>query len=143
MKYIQEEFLRNVPGNHFFLYFRCCMQGALIILLILAILLVIFTLQNAVGITINIFFWEVTEAPLVLVLLVCILAGSFLSSIYYLPKIWSLRKERNALRRMQEKTKEEASSNRSPEERMAGRADSLNPEGSDLDEDDTESFFTE
>ncbi len=119
------------------------MQIILIILLILAILLVIFTLQNSVVITINLFFWEITDAPLVLVLLICILSGSLLSTIYYLPKLWNLKKERNALRKIEEKRREEILSGRPQKGTSLSDADKLNPEGPELDEDDIEPFFKE
>ena len=76
------------------------MQALIIIFLILAVLLVIFTLQNSVGISITLFFWEITDAPLVLVLLVCILSGYLLSTIYFTPKIWRLKREVNQLKKI-------------------------------------------
>jgi len=119
------------------------MQIVLIILLILAILLVIFTLQNSVGITINLFSWEITDAPLVLVLLICILSGTLLSSVYYLPKLWNLKKERNTLRKMQEKRIEEIPPTRPQEGTSLSDADRLDPEGPEPDEYHTEPFFKE
>ena len=51
------------------------MSAAIIILLILAILLVIFTLQNSFEITIHLFFWKLPDVPLVLLILCCVLLG--------------------------------------------------------------------
>jgi len=67
------------------------MSALLIFGLILAILVVIFTLQNSVEITINLFFWEIQNAPLALVILCCIALGYFVAVLYLYPKIWNLR----------------------------------------------------
>jgi len=113
------------------------MQALIIFLLILAILLVIFTLQNSIGITINVFFWEIANAPLVLVLLACIILGYILSSAYYLPKIWKLRKERNLLQ------KRRSGDTRGNSETIIPENDHLNEshEGIELDDDDDDTFF--
>jgi lipopolysaccharide assembly protein A len=73
------------------------MSALLIFGLILAILVVIFTLQNSVEITINIFFWEIQNAPLALVILCCIALGYFVAVLYLYPKIWNLRSENKKL----------------------------------------------
>lgn len=109
------------------------MQAIVIILLILAVLLVIFTLQNSVEITINVFFWEIVNAPLVLVLLSCILLGYLLASIYFYPRIWKVKKEYKQLIKFNNELKELHELNhpkiiKDPEE--------TNPEGIELDDDD-------
>jgi uncharacterized integral membrane protein len=73
------------------------MSALLIFGLILAILVVIFTLQNTVEISINLFFWEVQNAPLALVILCCIALGYFVAVIYLYPKVWNLRSENKKL----------------------------------------------
>lgn len=74
------------------------MHVTVIIMLILAILLVIFTLQNSFEVTINIFFWEIQNAPMVLVLFICIMLGYILSAVYFYRRIWKLeRKYKHAL----------------------------------------------
>jgi lipopolysaccharide assembly protein A len=73
------------------------MSALLIIGLILAILVVIFTLQNTVEITINLFFWEIQNAPLALVILCCIVLGYFIAAIYLYPKLWHLKSENKKL----------------------------------------------
>ncbi|MCA1760324.1 MAG: LapA family protein [Bacteroidales bacterium] len=73
------------------------MSVLLIIGLILAILVVIFTLQNTVEITINLFFWEIQNAPLALVILCCIVLGYFIAAIYLYTKIWHLKSENKKL----------------------------------------------
>jgi uncharacterized integral membrane protein len=69
------------------------MSALLIFGLILAILVVIFTLQNSAEITINLFFWEIQNAPLALVILCCIALGYFVAVFYLYPKIWNLKSE--------------------------------------------------
>jgi lipopolysaccharide assembly protein A len=113
------------------------MHVTIIILLILAILLVIFTLQNSFEVSISVFFWELPNAPLVLVLLVCILLGYIMSAIYFYPRIWKLeRKYRHSLQA--EKKLETEMKHLQPE---------TNPEGIELeiddDDDDDDSFFRE
>ena len=82
------------------------MQAIIIIILILAVLLVIFTLQNSFEITLNIFFWEITNAPLVLVLIGCVVIGYLLSVFYFLPKIWKLKTEYKQLIKFNTELKE-------------------------------------
>lgn len=69
------------------------MSATIIILLILAVLLVIFTLQNTTLITLKIFFWELADVPLVLALIVCLLAGFILAYLIQYSKILKLKKE--------------------------------------------------
>ncbi|KAF0235649.1 MAG: hypothetical protein FD181_3360 [Prolixibacteraceae bacterium] len=73
------------------------MSALLIFGLILAILAVIFTLQNSAEITINLFFWEIQNAPMALVILCCIALGYFAAVIYLYPKIWNLKSENKKL----------------------------------------------
>ena len=73
------------------------MSALLIFGLILAILVVIFTLQNTLEITINLFFWEIQNAPLALVILCCIVLGYFIAAIYLYPKFWHLKSENKKL----------------------------------------------
>jgi uncharacterized integral membrane protein len=113
------------------------MQAVVIILLILAVLLVIFTLQNSMEITINVFFWEITDAPLVLVLIGCIVIGYILAVIYFYPRIWKLKKENNKLLKSNPKGKEypEQVKKYNPSE------EEQHPEGIELDDDDEGAFF--
>lgn len=82
------------------------MSALLIFGLILAILVVIFTLQNSVEITINFFFWVIPSAPLALVILCCIALGYFVAVIYLYPKIWNLRGENKKLTKSNSKLEE-------------------------------------
>ena len=113
------------------------MHVTIIIMLILAILLVIFTLQNSFEVSISVFFWEIPNAPLVLVLLICVLLGYIISAIYFYPRVWKLeRKYRHSLQT--EKKLETQIKQLQPDK---------NPEGIELDiEDEDEnddSFFRE
>lgn len=125
-----------------FFYIRVkihAMHAVIIIILILAILLVIFTLQNSFEISINVFFWEINNAPLVLVLIVCIVLGYLLGAIYLYPQLWQLKKDKKRLKRNQADL--EKQSGYYPEE--------TDPEGIDLTDDDDlnknddNSFFRE
>lgn len=112
------------------------MHAVIIIMLILAILLVIFTLQNSFEISINVFFWEIYNAPLVLVLLICILLGYLLAVVYFWPRLYKLeRKYRHTL------TSEKKLENRLGELQQNYES---HPEGIELDvddEDDENEFF--
>ena len=69
------------------------MQAFIIVSLIIAVLLVLFTLQNATEISVNIFFWTIANVPVVLVIVGCLIIGYLLATVYYYPLIWKLRKE--------------------------------------------------
>lgn len=115
------------------------MQAVIVILLILAVLLVIFTLQNSIEITINVFFWEIKEAPLVLVLLGCIIIGYILAVIYFSPRIWKLKKEYKKLIKFNSELKELHEMN---QKNKKGHEENIDPEGIELhDDDDDDSFF--
>jgi len=112
------------------------MQVIIVIILIVAFLLVIFTLQNSMEITLNVFLWEISDAPLVLVLLSCIFIGYILASIYFYPKLWKSKREYNQLVKFNEELKELHELNHPSTEVER------NPEGIELDEDDdSNSFF--
>lgn len=108
----------------------------IILIVILAVLLVVFTLQNPLDINLTIFFWELNDAPLVLVLIACAFLGFLLSTFYFSPRIWRIKKEYNQLVKFNNElqTIKNSGENRTIEE--------LNPEGIMLeDDDDDDSFF--
>lgn len=118
------------------------MSAVIIIILILAILLVIFTLQNSIEISINAFFWEISDAPLVLVLLSCVLVGYIITAVYFTPRVWTLKREKKELVKQNRELKELNEINQKdtvPE--------TTHPEGIELDEkeedDGDKSFFKE
>ncbi|HKL32784.1 MAG TPA: LapA family protein [Tangfeifania sp.] len=116
------------------------MHAVIIIILILAILLVIFTLQNSVEISINVFFWEIPNAPLVLVLLSCVLLGYIISAIYFYPRLWTLKKESRKISKSKEKLEKEL-------EDQTSDSSETHPEGIELeeeeDDDEDKKFFRE
>ncbi|MBN1820553.1 MAG: LapA family protein [Prolixibacteraceae bacterium] len=119
------------------------MQAIIIILLILAILLVIFTLQNSVGISITVFFWKITDAPLVLVLLVCIVSGYLLSTFYLLPKIWKLKKELNRIKKQRSEPKITNKPGTLIDDLDSIDSGNKDPEGMRLEDEEESSFFTD
>ncbi|MDR2910022.1 MAG: LapA family protein [Bacteroidales bacterium] len=76
------------------------MQAVIIFLLIIVVLLVIFTLQNATEISVNVFFWEITNVPVVLVIIGSIIIGYILATIYYYPFVWKLKRELRRLKNL-------------------------------------------
>ena len=108
------------------------MSAAIIILLILAILLVIFTLQNSFEITIHLFFWELPDVPLVLLILCCVLLGYIIAAVFFYPRTWKLKKDyRQAVKQTPKPEVEEA--------------EKPGPEGFEFDdeEDEKSGFFSE
>ncbi|NOY95697.1 MAG: LapA family protein [Chlorobi bacterium] len=69
------------------------MSVLIIFILALAVLLVIFTLQNPMTVSINIFFWEIPNAPLVLVLMCCLVLGYIVALIYFYPRLWKVKRQ--------------------------------------------------
>jgi lipopolysaccharide assembly protein A len=115
------------------------MKINLIILLMLAILLVIFTLQNAIGITISLFFWEIPDAPLVLILLISVLLGYVIAAFHLYPRVWALKKEVRELAAMEFKPESNSQAGQSAREKPG-------PEGIELDEEnqkEDKGFFRE
>ncbi len=116
------------------------MHAVIIILLILAILLVIFTLQNSFEISISAFFWEINDAPFVLVLLSCILVGYIIAAVYFTPRVWNLKHEKKELAKQNRELKEMKQKETAPEV--------TDPEGIKMDEDEEkeekdDTFFKE
>jgi len=118
------------------------MHAVIIIILILAILLVIFTLQNSVEISINVFFWEIPNAPLVLVLLSCVLLGYIIAAIYFYPRLWTLKKDYRKISKSKESLEEELE-----EQKQTSVSSKTHPEGIELEVDDEDEdkkgFFRE
>ncbi len=116
------------------------MSVILIILLVLAVLLVIFTLQNSTVITIHLFFWDIANAPLVLVLLSCIIVGYLLAVIYFYPRLWKVKKEYRQLIKFNKELQELHDLNHPKKKKDPDESD---PEGIEMDDDDDDrnSFF--
>jgi len=114
------------------------MQAIIIILLILAVLLVIFTLQNSTEITIHFFFWELSNVPLVLVLLGCIVLGYFVAVIYFSPRIWKLKKDYRQLIKFNKELEELHQLNHP--KKVTDLQDN-DPEGIEMEDDDEDNSF--
>ena len=113
------------------------MQIILIVLLILAVLLVIFTLQNSTEITIHLFLWEIAGVPLALVILGCIIIGYLASVIYFYPRLWKVKKEYRQMVKFNKELQELHNLNHPKK-----ASEISDPEGIDLEDDDeTNSFF--
>ncbi len=115
------------------------MSAIIILLLVLAVLLVIFTLQNSGEISVHIFFWEIAHVPLVLVIIGCIIIGYIIAAVYFYPRIWKIKSERKQL----QKALKESERNKTIEKGQVVEFDEEpGPEGIDLeDEEDEHSFF--
>lgn len=109
------------------------MQAIIIVLLVLAVLLVIFTLQNSTEITVHLLLWEIGGVPLALVILCCVILGYLLAAVYFYPRIWKARKENKQLA----KTNEELLA----KQLKLTVVDENHPEGIELDEDDDRNTF--
>jgi lipopolysaccharide assembly protein A len=78
----------------------------LVLVLILAIFLVIFTLQNSSAVSIKLFIWPI-EVPVVLLILICLLVGYLLPHFSYIPRIWKLKSELSRTKKEKERLEEE------------------------------------
>lgn len=119
------------------------MQVVIIFILILAVVLVVFTLQNSFEISLHFLFWEIPHAPLVLVLICCIILGYLIASMYFTPRIWKLKKEYNHLIKFNKELKELHELNQSKLSKYEEESSvETNPEGIEFDDDDdSDSFF--
>ena len=68
------------------------MQRSLIFALILAIIVVIFALQNSDTVTVKLWFWEV-QSSVALVMLIILLIGAILGVLFSLPSIFKKNKK--------------------------------------------------
>ena len=69
------------------------MSGKVIVFFVFSVLLVIFTFQNQLLIDIRFFKWELTEVPLVMVLIAGLIFGFLLAMMLQLPTIIRLKRE--------------------------------------------------
>lgn len=88
------------------------MRGTFIILLIFALLVTIFTVQNATVITVKFFMWEV-NVSLALIILICLMIGAIVTIFLGIKKEIKLKKENKKLlieiSRLKENSKEKLS----------------------------------
>ncbi len=69
------------------------MSWKVIVFFILAVLLVIFTIQNQILLNLKFFHWEITDVPVVYILLSGLIFGFLLASMMQLPRILKLKRE--------------------------------------------------
>jgi uncharacterized integral membrane protein len=109
------------------------MSGKVIVFLILAVLLTIFTFQNQLVINIRFFHWEIVDVPLVVVLLSGLIFGFLLAMMMQLPRIIHLKRELKKVVRELEKS----------EEIVADKDEDVDSEGVSMGSDYEGGFFNE
>lgn len=109
------------------------MSGKVIVFLILAVLLTIFTFQNQLVINIRFFQWEIVDVPLVVVLLSGLIFGFLLAMMMQLPRIIHLKRELKKVVRELEKS----------EEIVADKDEDVDSEGVSMGSDYEGGFFNE
>ena len=79
------------------------MSWKVILFLLLAALLAVFTVQNQILLDIKIFKWEMKDVPVIYILLSGLIFGFLLSMITQLPTIMKLRRElRHVVKELEE-----------------------------------------
>ncbi len=107
------------------------MSVGIIFLLLLALLLVIFTLQNTMLIDVQLLFWQVTDVPLVLALIITLILGFVVAILIYYPKIWRLKSK------IKEQEKQIS------QLKATGTKPESNPEGVEMTGGSEKGFFSE
>ena len=74
-----------------------------ILVLVMAVILVIFTLQNQSHVSVRLFFWTIKEIPIPLLIIICLLLGYLIPYISLISRIWRLKRE---LKQTQEENEE-------------------------------------
>lgn len=109
------------------------MSWKVVIFFILAVLLVIFTVQNQILINIRLSHWEITDVPVVYVLLFGLIFGFLLAMMMQLPRIMKLKRELKKVVHELEKG----------EEIVADKDEEVNSEGVSMGSDYNGGFFNE
>jgi uncharacterized integral membrane protein len=103
------------------------MQVFVILLLVIAVLIVIFTLQNSSEVAINLFLWKIDGVPLALIIIACLVLGYLLATLYLFPRLWKTRRELKRLKKEHSKLTEQYST-------QTKIVEDNNPEGVKLDD---------
>ncbi len=74
------------------------MRGFMLLAIVLAVLLVVFSLQNNISVTIKLFLWQL-ESPLGLVLLLSFAAGAVMAVLLTFPGAWRRNRSNSRQRR--------------------------------------------
>jgi lipopolysaccharide assembly protein A len=98
----------------------------LLVILFLAALLVIFTLQNQQKVTLKLFFWTVSNIPVALLIILCMIIGYLIPTLLLIPRLWTLKSK---FMRAQDEEDEEENTHESVRERQKP-----DPEGIPLDD---------
>ena len=109
------------------------MSWKTIVFTILAVLLVIFTIQNQLLINLRFIDWELKDVPLVAVLIFGLVFGFLLALMLQLPRIIKLRRELKKVVRELEKS----------EEIVADKDEEVTSEGVSMGSDYEGGFFNE
>jgi putative membrane protein len=104
-------------------------NSQLVVILILAILLVIFTLQNQEKVTLKVFFWTIRDIPVALLLVITILLGYLIPYLLLIPRIWKLKRELVSARKEKEELEE-------AQEQPVRENRKTNPEGVAFDDEE-------
>ncbi len=101
-----------------------------VVILVLAVLLVIFTLQNQDKVSLKLIFWAIRDIPVALLIVVCLLLGYLIHYFSQVPRIWKLKSELHKARLEKEELEvtagEESAKRKKPD-----------PEGIPFDEDES------
>ncbi len=109
------------------------MSGKVVIFLMLAVLLVVFTFQNQILIDVKIFHWVISNVPLVIILIFGLVFGFLLALMMQLPRILKLKRELKEVVRELDKS----------EEIIADKDEDVNSEGVSMGSDYNGGFFNE
>ena len=109
------------------------MSWKTIVFTILAVLLVIFTIQNRLLINLRFLDWEIKDVPLFAVLISGLIFGYLLALMLHLPRIIKLRRELKKVVRELEKS----------EEIVADKDEEVTSEGVSMGKDYEGGFFNE
>jgi lipopolysaccharide assembly protein A len=110
---------------------RSGVNTQLVIILVLAVLLVIFTLLNQEKVSLKLFFWTVSNIPVALLIIICLLLGYLIPYFLLIPRIWKLKSELVRARKEKEELQEEK--DHPKEERRK-----VDPEGVAFEDEDDE-----
>ena len=78
-----------------------------ILILLMAAVLVVFTLQNQALVSIKIFFWTIRDIPIPLLIVLCLLLGYLIPYVSLISRIWKLKRELKLTRKENEELQSE------------------------------------
>jgi len=103
----------------------------LVLVLVMAVLLVIFTLQNPGKVSLKLFFWTIKDIPVALLIIVCLLLGYLIPYFALLSRIWKLKGELRQTRQEMEELEESVREEPEPKSKP-------DPEGIPFDDDEAQ-----